>query len=261
MRTWFRRKHQPKGTSVGTMGGREARVHSGTLLVCDPMGLSGGIQVTNVPAGDHPVVAQVISYAEGGKRLAGIKLAFTTEVGGVPHKIGEVDVESASVAVLDNEACEQFWQEQGNARLGIIASPEHRHIAKLLNKRFQLESRPVNAIRSELVEPVSEELEAEIVAYRKTFPNYAAFPFMFFRIETRNTRELLRDALAAHGLYCQMVLDRATRANVFLFQSGFGDGTYPVLGRQIHERLGDVAVEFIGPAQDKILEAFPLLRY
>src|SRR5579884_3544360 len=86
MRTWFRRKHQPKGTSVEQWEVGRLRVHSGTLLVCDPMGLSGGIQVTNVPAGDHPVVAQVISYAEGGKRLAGIKLAFTTEVGGVPHK-------------------------------------------------------------------------------------------------------------------------------------------------------------------------------
>jgi len=258
MRNWFRRKRESPSVQQTEVG--KLRVHSGTVLVGDPSYLPDGVELKDVPLGDHPVVAHLITYPEGGRRVAGVNLKFTSEGGGTLHKIGEVPVDSAKVAVLDASTFEQFWELEGAARLGVIATPQHRHIAGLLKKRFQLESRDVNAFRSELVEPVSEELEAEIVAYLETFPDYAACSFMFFRVESRNTCEQLETALSSHVI-CEMVLDEPTGANLLAFQSGLGDGTYPVFLRQSQGQSGEVVVEFIGPDQEKVLEAFPLLRY
>ncbi len=81
-----------------------------------------------------------------------------------------------------------------------------------------------------------------------------------FRVNTRNTVERLFDATQGR-LWTEFVLDGASGATLLSFQSGFGDGSYPVDGLYSSEGLAAVEVEFIGPAQDEVLKAFPILRY
>jgi hypothetical protein len=259
--SWFRRKQEPDEPLVRRHQAGTLKVLSGTVLIGEPGITLDELQLESVPTGEHPVFALVIHYPEGGRRVASVELVFSTSATGAPEQLGEIGVDGGTVALIDNKVREQFWKNEGSARIGVLGTPQHRKIAKLLRKRFGLKSEPVNPIRSELVQPVSKELEEEIIAYLETNPEYADYSFMYFRIETRNTRDQLLDNLEAQGLWCELVLDRPSGANVLAFQSGFGDGCYPAYGVRSDGRLAKVAVEFIRPAQEKILEAFPLLRY
>jgi hypothetical protein len=258
---WFRHKREPQSPSVLRQVAGTLRVHSGAVLLGDPMYLPDGLRLENVRAGCHPVVALVLDYPEGGRRVAAIELEFRPGAASAPDKLGEVAVDSACVALLDAQTHEQLWKEDGAARIGVLATPQHRKIATLLKERFSLEFEPVNPIRSELVQAVDQELEKQIIAYLETIPEYAEYPFLHFRVETRNTMEQLQDDLHSQGLWCEHVLDKASGANILAFTSGFGDGCYPAYGIREKGELAKVAVEFIGPAQEKVLAAFPFLRY
>jgi hypothetical protein len=219
------------------------------------------LQLERLPLGDHPVFVQVIQYPEGGRRVASIEVDLALPATGSPELLGEIGVDSASVVFVDAKVHEEFWKDEGTARIGVLSTPQHRKVAKLLQKRFGIKSEPVNPVRSELVQPVSRVLEEEIVAYLETCPEYSEYAFMFFRVETKNTREQLRDNLNAQGLWCELILDEPSGANALAIKSGFGDGSYPAYGIRGSSGLARVAVEFIGPADEKVLEAFPLLRY
>jgi hypothetical protein len=260
---WFRRKREPDVPFVRRQIAGRLKVISGVVLMGDPMYLQNAadaLRLENVPVGDHSVIAQVIHFPEGGRRVAGIELAFATTANGSFDKLGEIGVDSASVAILDAKTHEQFWKNEGPARIGVLSTPEHQKIAKLLKKRFGLKSEPVHVVRSELVQPVSTELEAEIVAYLKTFPEYAEYTCMYFRIETRNTFDQLQDNLDSQGLWCELTLEKSNGANVLAFESGFGDGCYLVTGIRDRGQMAKVAVEFIDPTGEEILEMFPSLR-
>jgi hypothetical protein len=226
--------------SAGTL-----KVSSGVVLIGDLAMFPDEIQLDNIPPGDHPVVAQVIDYPNGDRRVASVELLFSRVVTGTPEPVGEVGIDSATVALVDAKTREQLWEYEGSARVGVLSSPQHRKIAKLLQKRFGLKSVTVSFVRSESVEPVSKELEEEIVAYLKTFSEYAEVPFMFFRVETRNSSQQLRDNLREHGLWGELVLDKVSGANVLAFTTGFGDGCYPVYGVRADGRLAKVLIEFI----------------
>ena len=169
-------------------------------------------------------------------------------------------MDSATVVAVDADVYEQHWKEVGSERIGQIGIPEHRKIARLIEKRFGLKSRQVNVVVSEFEEPISEELEKEIQAYLQTFPEYAEHTFFYFRVKTMNTFERISEAMRERR-WAEVVLDEVSGASLLAFSSGFGDGRYPVEGLYNSGELAGVEVEFIGPAQDKILEAFPILRY
>jgi hypothetical protein len=225
----------------------QLKVSSGVVLIGDPLFSPDAVQLENIPPGKHPVTAQVIEYPNGDRRVASVELAFSATATGTPEQVGEVGVDSACVALIDAKAREQFWKEEGPARIGVLSSPQHRRLAKLLRKRFGLESHPVNVVRSEIVEPVSKELEEEIVAYLKTYPEYANHTFIYFRIESRSTCQQLQENLLPHGLWCELVLDKPTGANVLAFTSGFGDDRYPVFGVRGDRGIETVTIEFIDP--------------
>lgn len=94
----------------------------------------------------------------------------------------------------------------------------------------------------------------------QTFPEYSKFTFMYFRVKTMNTCEHIQEAMRDQ-FWTEVVLDEVCGASLLAFSSGFGDGRYSVEGLYHSGELVGVEIEFIGPAQDKILEAFPMLRY
>jgi hypothetical protein len=94
----------------------------------------------------------------------------------------------------------------------------------------------------------------------KTLPECAKFPFLYFSVRTMNTRERVQKATLDQQ-WCEVVLDESSGASLVAVQSGFGDGTYPVDGLYRSGQLIGVEVEFIGPGQEGLLEAFPVLRF
>jgi hypothetical protein len=238
----------------------EVQVDSGALLIADAMHWEAPVKVKGVLPGRFPVQAQLISYPEGGQRVARIGLLFRPGTSDSRRTLGSIGVDSGRVIVVDARAFKRHWKVVGPERIGHIGTPDHRKIARLIEKKFKLKTNPVNFIASEVETPISEELEAEIIAYLQTFPAYADSTFMYFDVRTENTFERILDATLGR-LWAEVVLDQDSGASLLAVHSGFGDGTYAAEGLYASGALIGVEMCFIGPAQDEILEAFPILRY
>jgi hypothetical protein len=261
MSNWNRKKKAPQSPRVADGMIAELSVPSGTLLLGDPMHFYAPVRVEGIPTDTVPVRGWVIRYPEGGVRLARVGLTFRPDAPDSRRTLGEIHVDSAKVVAVDAEAHERYWQHVGPERIGHITLLDEGRVVRLLEKQFGLKTRVVNEIAAECEAPISEELEARIVAYLQTFSKYAEFPFMYFYIKTMNTVDRISEAMLQDGLWSEVVLDEASGARLLAFSSGFGDGTYEVEGLYHAGDLVGVEVEFIGPAQDELLEVFPILRY
>jgi hypothetical protein len=255
MRNRFKRKRVPESPTVRQTRIGGVQIHSGTLLLADPFTLDG-LRITGIPSQRVPVVAQLIRYPEGGQRVAKIGLRFRPGQVESRQTLGAIGVDSAKVVLLDARTYDQCWEDVGPERLGRTMD---RQVAKRIETKFGLKSRR-SAPYWEFVESISAELEARITAYLKTFPEYAQHTFIYFRIETKNTCTRISEALRER-LWAEMMLDENSGANLLAVSSGFGDGQYSIEGLYGSGELLGAEVEFIGPAQDAILEAFPILRY
>jgi hypothetical protein len=259
---WFRRrKRVPETPAVSRKVMGEIRVVSGTLLLADPGQLYDPVRIEGVPPGQVPAVAEVIRYPEGGRRVAKVGLHFRPGEAESCQTLGRLSVDSGMAVALDARTYETCWKEVGPARVGRTGTPkEHRRVASLIGEKFGLRRREVSPLESEFLEPVSEELEGRITDYLRTFPEYADFPFMYFRVDTRKSFELVQECLGER-LWGDITLDEGTGEGLLAFSSGFGDGSYPVEGLYRSGELVGAEVQFIGPAQEKVLEAFPVLRF
>ncbi len=243
----------------GSLG--EVAISSGSLLIADPMFANEPVQIDRIPPGRVPVEAVIIEYPQGGRHIKKIVLRFRPGPGDSRAAPGSLIVDSACVVLLDAATYARFWQEVGPERIGITSTPtEHRRVAELIRKQFGLKHREISILHSRFVEPISEEMESRIIAFLKTFPEFAEFTFMYFRVQTGNTLSKLQKAMSNRH-WCEIVLDEPSGANLVAVTSGFGDGTYTVEALSQSQELLGVEVEFIGPAQDRVLESFPYLKY
>lgn len=258
---WFKWRRKPQQPTVRHEVIGEVRCGSPTLLLADPAALYAPVRIEGVPIGKHPIHASLIRYPEGGERVAKIAVRFRPGEALDRRSIGSIGVDSAIVVVLDEATFQAHWKEIGPERVGRTGTPNsHRRVAQLIGDKFGLRWREVDFLQSEFREPISEELEARITDFLKTFPEFADYPFMYFRVETSNSLDRVFEAMRKRS-WCQLVLDAGSESDLFAVSSGFGDGRYDVQVLYGGGELHAVEVEFIGPAQDKILEAFPVLRH
>src|SRR4029078_5521025 len=95
--------------------------------------------------------------------------------------------------------------------------------------------------------------------YLKTFTEHADYAFMYFRVETNNTFDRIQEAMS-DASWAEVALTEDGDEGLVVFTSGFGDGSYNLIGVYGNEGLLAAEITFIGPEQDKILEGFPFLR-
>jgi hypothetical protein len=258
---WFKRKQDENSPTFRQMTTGELHVESGTILLADPMCMDDPVRIQGVPPGRWPFWGLIVRYPEGGERLAKIGLQLRPGIAQERRPLGNIPVDSAVVVAVDEQTYQTGWREVGPARVGCLCSPAHNEqVARLIGRKFGLKSHGVNGVRSEFDEPISEEMEERIIAYLQTFPFYAEHTFLYFHVETNNTFYLVQESINDR-LWGEVVLDTDSGFNLLAFSSGFGDGSYSVEGLYNSEELRRVEIAFIDAAQDKVLEAFPLLRY
>jgi hypothetical protein len=259
--TWFKRKQTDAPPTIRQVMIGELHTNSGTILLADPMYMDIPVRIQGVPPGRCPVWGLVVRYPEGGERLAKIGLQLRPGIAQEQLPLGAIAVDSAVVVAVDEQTYQSGWREVGPARVGCLCSPAHNEqVARLIGRKFGLKSHEVNVLRSELDEPISEEMEERIIAYLQTFPFYAEHTFLYFHVETHNTFHLVQESINDR-LWGEIVLDAGSGFNLLAFSSGFGDGSYTAEGFYHANQLCRVEIEFIGAGQDDLLKVSPLLRY
>jgi len=258
---WLKREPGPAvpvfiPTLIGTL-----EAPSGTLLLADPSDiLDDSVRIEGVPPGRFDARGQIICYPEGGKRIAKVSFAFRPGEAESRDEIGRLGVDTGHAVAVDAGVCQRHWKVVGPERIGAVPLPNQKEVARLIQKRFGLTLRAGVEFGYEFEGPISEELEAQILAYVQTLPEYAEMPFLAFRVKTMNSLERLQAATRG-SRWEEFVLDQTTGASLLAFNTGFGDGVYPVEGLYRATELLGVEVQFIGPAQDELLRAFPIFRY
>lgn len=256
---WLKRRRKPEPPTVYQQVIGQLKCQSHVLLLADPA-IFHPVRAEGIPTGEHSVHARLIRYVEGGERIAKIAIRFRPGEARERLRLGSIAVDSAMVVAVDEQTFHSHWKEVGVERIGRTGIFDHRKVAKLIGDEFGLKWREIDSARAEFTEPISEELEKRITDFLKTSPKYADYPFMYFQIATCNSADRVFEGIRDRS-WCELVLDSDSGASLLAVTSGFGDGEYEVEGLYDGGELLALEVEFIGPAQDRILEAFPMLRY
>lgn len=260
---WFKRNRPHDHPTVCQKQIGEVQCDSSVLLFDDPSAWYAPVRVEGVPKGRHPVHATIIQYPEGGRRVAriAIRLLPDQRTGAERRTLGSVGVDYATVVAVDEAVFQKHWQDVGPNRVGQTVMPNHhQRLAKLISDEFGLTWREVGVLRSEFVEPISEDLERRILDFLNTFPEYAGRSYIYFQVRSHNTLDQIFEVILDRK-WSEIMLDERSGASLFAVSTGFGDGCYEVEGIYRGELLRAIEIEFIGPEQDKILETFPMLRY
>jgi hypothetical protein len=201
------------------------KLRSGTLILGDPQN-PPSVEVPNVPVTEVGVSARLWRYPSGLQRVASLTLVLGDQgKGGLSRTIGHVPIDSAKLVVLDKRDFEEHWTEVGPDRIGVISTAPDDAVLRLLTRQFRLRTVRVDRIQAKVVGPVSVALEKEIEDYLKSIPKYASFPYILFRVETKNSFERANHMERAWDFIPVGNLDKPL---MFVCSTGHGDGSYDV---------------------------------
>ncbi len=154
--------------------------------------------------------------------------------------IGKVSIDSAKIVVADKADIENWWTKVGPDRIGVISTPDDK-VLPLLTTKFSLATTKVNPIRFEVIHPVSETLEAEIIAYLKTVPRYAQYPGTYFNVQTNNSFDRVN---FLDETWSFMSVGNAGSPMMFACVTGYGDGIYNAYGEFSRGILHKIIIRF-----------------
>ncbi len=218
------------------------KLHSGKLSLGDPQYVPG-LTLSGIPQQQVNIRASVWRYPSGTVLVACLYLEFDDhKSGGLCRKLGEVGIDSAKLVILDRLDFDQHWQEIGLDRIGVIGTLQGDQVLNLLKKKFNLKISRVNGFGAELIEPVSQALEHDILELLNSIPKYAKFPFMHFFVHTNNSFERANSMDQAWGF---IPVGSADGPLMFVSDTGHSDGTYDVLGEYDGDALNRIVISFV----------------
>ena len=209
------------------------KLRSGTLMLGDPMYVPD-LEVPNLVATRLEISASLWRYPSGAELVTALSLRADGGLGnGCRRKIGELGIDSAKLVVADKADIEEHWMDTGNDRIGVILTIPDDFVLRTLTKRFKLKTHRVDAVRAEVIGPVSESLAEEIEDYLKSNPRYERYPRGGFFVQTNNSFERANFMAREWGF---IPIGKSETPLMFVCGTGRGDGVY------------DLECEFVGEA-------------
>lgn len=227
---------------VSRMVGNVA-VPSGRLLIADPQYVESPLRVEPTASGTGRVEAECLAYDRGGWDTAALVIRFR-DVDSPFEELGSLPVDSAKALIIDEEVFQTHWMETGVERVGVVSTARSQELRRQLESRFSLKTVQVNAVRAEVIGPVSEDLEREIAAYLETIPEYAGFTMLGFRVDTDNSFERVN---RSDGPWAYVAFGQDPSVTCLTCVTGYGDGSYPVSVRRSGREIAEVRIDFIDP--------------
>jgi hypothetical protein len=207
----------------------ELALPSSAVVIGDPMDGPLGVVIENIRSGRVKFSCEMWEYPDGALTPRRLDLEFEPgRTADDRRVVGSIGVESGQLFVADRADCESNWTTTGVDRIGIIQTARDQRVVKLLKKQFGLKVKQVRPWAAEVVGPVSEALESEIEAYLKTIPEFAQFPFLYFRVDTNNTAER---AGVVSGPGAFIPIGNSAEPQMLVCKSGRGDGCYQIIGQ------------------------------
>lgn len=201
------------------------KIRSGTIAFGDPQVLPD-VELPNIPSGEVSISATLWQYPSDGVTCGKLTIQLADDLRcDRIRKIGELGIDSAALVVVDKADYDEYWTETGKDRIGVISTAPDDTMLRRLKSRFQLETVQINAVRAEVVGPVSEILEREIEDYLRSIPKYAEYPFLCFRLETNNSFDRVVQMNKAWEF---IPVGNDELPMMFVCSTGLGDGLYDV---------------------------------
>ena len=240
-------------TSVERRSFGELAVPSRCLLIADPQYVGSALRIEPAESDRCPIEAEVLVGPSGRFDVAAVTVRFADSASGESEPFGCLSIDSAKALLVDASDFERHWNETGPDRIGVISTARDHRVRKRLEKRFGLKTKQVNDVRAETVAPVSAELEAAITRDLESDPEYAAFPFIHFRVETNNSFDR---AVGASGPGF-IPVGNSPEPTMFAVRTGYGDGSYPVSVRRAGDGIAAAEIRFIDPESGEMVQAIP----
>lgn len=206
----------------------ELPVPSGTLVLGDPQQAIHCFEVAIEKIRSRRVLfrAEMCEYPDGTLIPRRLDLEFESDAKASRKRvIGSLGIDSGKAVIADKGSLEAHWAASGPDRIGVISTMEDQEVVKLLKKRLRLKVQRIDELESQIVGPVSEELEAEILAVLESTPEYADYPFMHFHLRTNSTFDRI-NAVTGPGQF--LPIGNQPQPELLVCQTGRGDGEYEV---------------------------------
>lgn len=201
-------------------------VKSGSILLGDPQDVAGGVEIANISVDQIEISASLWKYPLGRESVIALRLELGKPTrDGVRRKVGEVGIDTATLVIVDKVDFKENWAEVGNDRIGFISTRRDDAVLQILTTEFRLKTTRDNQFTARIADPVSNELEEEIIAYLKTKPEYADYPFLHFCVHTNNTFDR---TMEMKGAWEFMPVGNEPTPLMFVSGTGRGDGVYDV---------------------------------
>lgn len=200
-------------------------IPSKTLVFGDPQYFPS-LEIPNLPSGEISISADLWQFPSGEE----MPIHLTIELGSdlapnTTRKIGHVAIDSAKLVIADKTEAKNNWTDTGKDRIGLISTVRNDVLLRDLTRRFNLKTIQPDRLNAQIVGPVSETLQQQIITYLEGIPEYARFPFMHFLVRTNNSFDRVNFNSKPWDF---IPVGNSETPLMFVCKTGRGDGRYNV---------------------------------
>lgn len=197
--------------------------------------------VSGVTCGELNVYGMV-RIGKGSSRILSLRIEIVNSKNSNNSRPrGTIAIDSAKVVIADREDIAKHWCDNGPRRTGVIVFLKFPDLVQEIEKRFELRTKPRDPISAEIPGDVSGSLEKQIFGYLNSRPELQPSSKFYFHVETYSSFDRVN---LMDSFWDILPIGRDDGPLMLAYQTGYGDGTYPVTGDYTGDRLVQIRLDF-----------------